>query len=124
MDSEKRIDTAIVGLLERAETIRGKVYVRVCPHETGRTVVLDPRADEARVFHAVGPECTACEALHEGLDTSGLEWVRVEAADPVPNGIGMTALTLLASGIPPKSTKFRAELDALTGIARAGDAET
>ena len=115
------IDTAIVELLERGEEFRGKVYVRVCPHQTGQTVVLDAQPEGARVFHAVGPECTACEAPHEGLDTSGPEWVRVEAADAVPEGRGMTALTLLESGITPTSTEFRAELRAITGIARAGD---
>ena len=121
MDSEKQIDTAIVGLLERGEKFRGRVYVRVCPHETGQTVVLDAQPEGARVFHAVGPECTACEAPHEGLDTSGPEWVRVEAADPIPKGRGMTALALMESGLEPTSAQFRGEMNALTGIARAGD---
>ena len=58
------IDTAIVELLERGEEFRGKVYVRVYPHQTGQTVVLDAQPEGPRVFHAVGPECTACEAPH------------------------------------------------------------
>ena len=39
------IDTAIVELLERGEEFRGKVYVRVCPHQTGQTVVLDAQPE-------------------------------------------------------------------------------
>ena len=123
MNAEKQIDTAIVGLLERGEEFRGKVYVRVCPHQTGQTVVLDAQPEGARAFHAVGPECTACEAPHEGLDTSGPEWVRLEAADPIPEGRGMTALALLESGIEPTSTYFGGELAALTGIAQTGDVD-
>ena len=123
MSSGQQIDSAIVGLLEGENRFRGTVYARVCPHETGQTVVLDAQPGGARVFHAVGPECTACETPHDALDTSGPEWERVEAADPVPRGSGMTALELMRSGIEPTSAEFRGELDALDGIAQANDVE-
>ena len=123
MDAEHQIDAAIVELFERGEDFRGQVYARVCPHGSGQTVVLDAQADGARVFYAVGPECPTCEAPHEGLDTSGPEWVRLEAADPMPEGSGLTALALLESEIEPASLRFHAELEVLTGIARASDVE-
>lgn len=47
------------------------------------------RKPTARVFYAVGPGCTACEAPYEGLDTSVPEWVRLEGAEPTPEGSGM-----------------------------------
>ena len=105
MVPELQLDTAIVELLERREDLRGKVYARLCPHQSGQTVVLDAQPEGVRVFHTVGPEC---EASHEGLDTSGPECVRVEGAEPMPDGSGMIALALLESGLEPASLKFHA----------------
>ena len=113
MDADHQIDAANFELFERGEDLRGQVYARVCPHGSGQTVVL----------YAVGPECPTCEAPHEGLDTSGPEWTRLEGAEPLPEGTGMTALALLGSEIELLSPRFIAELDALTGIARAGDVD-
>ena len=123
MDAEHQIDAAIVELFERGEDLRGKVYARTCPHGSGQTVMLDAQADDARVFYAVGPECPACEPPHEGLDTSGPEWMRLEGAEPLPEGTGITALALLGSEIEFLSPQFIAELEALTGIAQAGDVD-
>ena len=118
-----QIDAAIIELFERGEDFRGKVDARMCPHGSGQTVVLDAQADGARVFYAVGPECAACEPPHERLDTSGSQWMRLEAAEPIPEATGMTALALLGSEIELLSPQFIAELGALTGIVQAGDVD-
>ena len=47
--------------------------------------------------------------------------MRVTAADPIPQGRGMTALKLMESGLKPMSPIFAGEMNALTGIARVGD---
>ena len=86
-------------------------------------MVLDAQADGARGIYAVGPGCAAWEAPNESLDTSGPEWVRLEGAEPTPEGTGMTALALLQSEIEPVSSQLLAELEALTGIAQAGDVD-
>ena len=93
---QKQIDDAIIELLEAETRFEGEIYARVCPHHSGQTVVRDAQRGR-NVDHIVGPPCIECAHSHKTSDTDAPEWVRVEAADPIPAATGMTALELLGS---------------------------
>ena len=121
MEQEKQIDDAIIELLEAETRFEGEVYARVCPHRSGQTVVRDAQRGR-NVDHITGPPCAECADRRVITDTHTPEWVRVEAADPIPAAIGMTALDLLGSEKTRSASSFISELDALQGIATPGDA--